>query len=113
MEIIDIGTSFKVLSLVGTDGFTFDPQKPPVCRLHNIQEGMYYDADGINIDTEENTCDVDWTADVTTNMIPGMYNLDVYVKDEDDNFIMLLHLDDYAKARVVSVSPGQDSGNQE
>ena len=110
MENIYIGADFDILTLEGSGGFEFDPENPPVVILHNKPQKTYYTADVLDISTVTNTCDVKWSYEVTSKMIPGVYSLDVY---DDTKRVLLHHKDDYAKAYTVSASPGQHSGESE
>ena len=112
MEIVYIGTDFDVLTLHGADGTVFSASAKPVCVLHYKPQKKYFKAlaSDITVDTSANTCDVKWNKSITANMLPGTYSLDIYDKDEN---IMLYHEDDYAKAIVVSNSPGQNSGTED
>lgn len=107
MKTIYIGTNFNEIRLRPKGTFSFDNE--PYVVLFNKQAKAYYAADDY-VENEDGSYDVGFSADVTKNMIPGVYTLEVYADTDKEN--MLKREENYATAIVVAASPDQTNGSQ-
>jgi len=107
MATIYIGSDFNDLRLLEKGGFAFTDE--PYVVLFYKQSKKYFAAD----DLQEITggYDVNFTADVTSRMVPGTYTLEVYTDNTMQN--MLYRKEAYATAVIVAASPEQQDGSSD
>jgi len=106
MATIYIGSDFKEVRLKEKNGFSF--VGTPHVVLFNKQNKKYFVADNVSPLSGGGGYDVDFTAEVTSRMIPGTYTLEVYTDSTKAN---LLHRKEaYATAVIVAASPEQEDG---
>ena len=105
IKTIYIGSDFDELR-VRPKGFTFS--RAPYVVLFNKQKRMYYEADLLQ--PNGTAYDVTWTSEVTSEMIPGIYALEVYADDSKTK--LLKYQEVYAQAITVAASPEQENGIQ-
>jgi len=107
MATIYIGSDFNELQLKEKGGFAFTDE--PYVVLFYKQTKKYYVADDLTEIT--GGYDVNFTANVTSKMVPGTYTLEVYTDSTMAN--MLYRKEAYATAVTVAASPEQQDGSDD
>lgn len=102
MALIYIGSDFEDLRLKQKGSFVFT--EPPHCILFNKQSKTYFVAD--TLESITNGYDVTWTSNVTKQMSPGDYTLEIY--SDDSMAHMLYRKEAYARAVTVAASLEQE-----
>ena len=107
MEFIPIGSVYS-RGIRHDDGSAFDPL--PSVVLYNLSTRRYYIAE-VTAREEDSGCDFTFSAEVTSAMLPGVYNLEIYEDDSREN--LLKRIVDYARAGKIAVSPNNTNSTPE
>lgn len=100
-----IGSNFAGLNLYEENGTAM--ASAPYVTLHDRERGKYYVADHVQLNEDEVSYDVAWSAEVTERMQPGSLALEVFTASNMENARLVAP--DWVIAIKVSPTPGEEN----